>query len=90
MQAPLIPIVGLVAGLYFLLRNWRLLRDEQALRSYITNSPKAARWVEKYGVNEAMRKAKTMTIPLGMVVSAALAGVSGYRLYQWLQWTLAQ
>ncbi len=84
MQAPLIPIVGLVAGLYF------LLRDEQALRSYITNSPKAARWVEKYGVNEAMRKAKTTTIPLGMVVSAALAGVSGYRLYQWLQWTLAQ
>ena len=70
----------ILVGLYFGARNLRLLRDNDALRQYISASPKAAAWVQRYGVDGAMKLAKETFIPLGLLMCVALIGVGLWSL----------
>ena len=62
-QALIINALLIIAGLYFGIRNLRLLSNEDALRNYMTTSPKARAWVQKYGVEESIQIARRTTVP---------------------------
>ncbi len=76
------PLLILVVGLYFAYRNIRLLRDEKTLRDYMMNSPKAAMWVKKYGLERATEMTRTTFLPIGIAVSVALAGMGAWLLWR--------
>ena len=80
MEAILLSAALIVAGLYFGFRNVRMLRSKEALRAYIQTSAKAAAWVNKYGVEGAMKMARETTIPFGIVVAIALVGAGVWNL----------
>ena len=72
----------LLGGVYFGLRNVQMLRSETALRKYIGCSPKAAFWVRKYGLDGAIAIAREAFIPLGVLVSLAMVGLSTWNLWR--------
>jgi hypothetical protein len=80
MEAVVLPALMIVAGLYFGLRNIRLLLSEAALRDYMQSSPKGAAWVARFGIERATKMAKGITVPLGIVVSLALVGMGAWAL----------
>jgi hypothetical protein len=80
---PLILSLLLVgAGIYFGLRNVRLLRNEAALREYMQSSPKATVWVRKYGLDGATKMARETFIPLGLAISAGMVAFGGWNLWR--------
>ncbi|MBL0039854.1 MAG: hypothetical protein KA505_02875 [Xanthomonadales bacterium] len=81
-QALFFNILLLLGGLYFVVRNIRLLRSETALRAYMESSPKAVLWVRKYGLDGATKVARESFIPLGLVVSAAMIGLGAWNLWR--------
>ena len=78
-------VVVVAIGVYFGIRNIRLLRDEEALRKYVQTSPKAATLVRKYGVERAMQMLKESNLPFGVLISVVLIGLSAWNL-----WRIAQ
>lgn len=80
MEATLFNSALIIGGLYFGIRNVRLLRSELALRDYMRDSPKAAAWVSKYGFERATQMAKEKTIPLGIALAAAMVGLGVWNL----------
>lgn len=81
MESTFLSLLIITAGLYFGLRNIRMLRSETLLRDYFEASPQAALWIRKYGVDGTMKLARETFLPLGVVVSI---GFVGYGL--WLLW----
>lgn len=82
MEALALSLILLVGGIYFALRNIRLLRNEMALREYVQNSPKAALWVRRYGVEGATKMVRETFIPLGLVIAAAMVGLGVWNLWR--------
>lgn len=88
MEFPIYSALAIAAGVYFGVRNIRLLKNEAALRQYITTSPKAAAWVQKYGIEGAMKMAKETTVPLGLIISVVLLGIGCYGLFKYAQYAM--
>jgi hypothetical protein len=83
MESTFLPLLIIAAGLYFGVRNLRMLRSEILLRDYIEASPQAAMWVRKYGVDGTMKLARETFLPLGIVVSVGFIGYGA-----WLLWNI--
>lgn len=81
-EATILSVVFLVAGIYFSVRNVRMLRNETALREYMQGSPKARFWVSKYGLDGATRLARKFFLPLGLIISFAMVGLSACNLWR--------
>lgn len=81
MESTFLSLLIIAAGLYFGLRNLRMLRNETLLRAYIEASPQAAMWIRKYGVEGTMKLARETFLPLGIVVSAGFIGYGGWFLW---------
>ncbi len=81
MEATLLAIALVAIGVYYTIRNIRMLRRHDLLREYVQSSPKAALWVRKYGVDGATKLIRETFLPLGTALSA------GFALYGlWLLW----
>ncbi|MCB1642868.1 MAG: hypothetical protein KDI37_14145 [Xanthomonadales bacterium] len=89
MEVLIYSIFSLAAGAYFLVRNIRLMRDENALREYLSKSPKALVWVQKYGVEGAMRMARDSSLRLGLVMAVGLMVAGGYGMFRYVQYGLS-
>ena len=83
MESTFLPLLIIAAGLYFGVRNLRMLRSEILLRDYIEASPQAAMWVQKYGVDGTMKLARETFLPLGIVVSVGFIGYGA-----WILWNI--
>ena len=83
MEATFLSLLIIVAGLYFGLRNVRMLRNETLLRNYIEVSPQAALWIRKYGVDGTMKLARETFLPLGIAVSVCFICYGA-----WILWRL--
>ncbi|UCV00955.1 hypothetical protein [Acidovorax radicis] len=82
MEALLLSLLLVVGGIYFGVRNVRLLRSEDALREYVQNSPKAALWVRKYGLDGATKMTRESFLPLGLLISVAMVALGGWNLWR--------
>ena len=82
MEPPLLSLLLVAGGLYFGFRNLRLLRNEAALREYVRNSPKAALWVKKYGLEGATKMTRESFLPLGLLISAGMVALGGWNLWR--------
>lgn len=82
MEPLLLSLLLIGGGIYFGLRNVRLLRNEAALREYMQSSPKATLWVRKYGLDGAIKMARESFIPLGLAISAAMVVFGGWNLWR--------
>lgn len=81
-EATILSVLFLVAGIYFSVRNVRMLRNETALREYMQSSPKATLWVRKFGLDGATRLARKFFLPSGLLISVAMAGVGAWNLWR--------
>lgn len=82
MHPLLISSILLFAGLYFLFRNIKLIRDSAELESYLATSPKAKLWVGKYGIERTTELAKKYFLPLGVIIAFAMVGIGSWSLYR--------
>jgi len=81
MHPLIIPSILLIAGLYFLTRNIKFLRNSAELESYLATSPKGKLWVGKYGLEKTTELAKKYFVPLGIVIALAMVGIGSWSLY---------
>lgn len=81
MKEMLFPALWALAGLYFLIKNLILLRNDEKFESYMRTSPKAKLWVEKMGFEKACRLSRKVFLPLGIFVSLVLLGMAAYWVY---------
>ena len=72
MELYIITAATFLGGLYFLIRNILMMRDENKLIAYLQRSPKGKAWVVRYGMEETMNKCKKIFLPLGCVMGAIL------------------
>ena len=77
----LFPIIPIVAGIFFLIRNIMMLEDEDKLVKYLETSPKGKMWVKKNGIEKTIEMSKKTFIPLGIIVSLIMIGVGVYSLF---------
>lgn len=82
MEALLLSLLLVAGGIYFGLRNVRLLRSDDALRDYVRSSPKAALWVSKYGLDGAMKMTRETFLPIGLLVSAGMVALGVWNLWR--------
>jgi hypothetical protein len=75
MEQFLFPAIMIVVGVVFLIRNIVHLRNEEKLRSYLETSPKAKLWVKKFGIEKTMSLSKSIFLPVGCLVAAAMLGI---------------
>ena len=77
----------LLVGLFLLFRNIHFFRNDNALRVYMENSPKAVSWVRKYGLLGAMKLVRETVIPLAFIASVAMVGFATWnlcRIHGWI------
>lgn len=82
MNPLLISLLLVGAGLYFGIRNIRLLRNEAALREFVQNNPKASFWVKKHGLDGATKIARESFLPFGIIVSAGLVAAGAWNIWR--------
>lgn len=80
MESLVIPIITISAGIYFLIRNIGLLRDEKKLAAYIQTSRRAKPWVERFGVDRAREISRKYLLPMGVVIAAILLSIGLWSL----------
>jgi len=80
MSVFLFPILAVLAGAFFLIRNIRLLLNPEKMDHYLRTSPKARRWVEKYGIEQTTALSKKYFFPLGCLVAGFLLCVGLWSL----------
>jgi hypothetical protein len=81
MEAYVFPVLCIVMGLFFLVRNIAMLRNEDKMRNYLETSPKATLWVNKFGLEKTMSLSKSIFLPLGCAVSLSLIGFGSWSIY---------
>lgn len=84
MHPLLLPVLLTAIGAYFLARNIRYLRNQDALRDYVTTSPKAQHWLKLHGEEKTIELTRKYFLPLGVV--AALVSLS---IGLWTMWQVA-
>lgn len=83
MASSILALILVLGGVYFLIRNVRLLHNENALREYMQSNPKAAYWVKKYGLDGAMKLTHETFLPFGIAAACGMVGLG-----VWLLWRL--
>ena len=73
-EAKIMPIVLILVGCFFLIRNLRMLGSDEAIEKYLQTSPKGRIWLDKYGMEKSIALSRKVFLPLGSVVSLGLAG----------------
>lgn len=76
----LFPLICTLAGGYFLIKNIVHLRNEKKLRHYLQTSPKAKRWVNKFGFEKTVTISRKVFLPLGCLLSLGLLGIGLWSL----------
>ena len=74
MEQYIFPVIITLAGGFFLVRNIIHLRNEEKLREYVENSPKAKLWLKKFGIEKTVSLSKKYFLPLGILISFCLLG----------------
>ena len=69
-----------IAGAYFLIRNIRLMMDDDRLRSNLATSPQGKIWLNRYGMDKTVQLSKRLFLPLGAAGSLGLLGFGVYSL----------
>lgn len=82
MHPLLIPSILLIAGLYFLFRNIKFIRDNAELRCYLATSPKSKIWIGKYGLERTTELTRKYFLPLGVFIAIAMIGIGSLSLYR--------
>lgn len=72
MELYILTAAAFCGGLYFLIRNVLMMRDEAKLIAYLQTSPKGKAWVALYGMEETIKKCKKVFLPLGSLIGCAL------------------
>jgi len=71
----------IAAGTYFSIRNIILLLNPEKLSAFLSKSPAGKAWIGKLGEEKVLKLAKTIFLPLGVVVSLCLLGVGAWNTY---------
>lgn len=74
-----------LGGLYFVVRNVRLLRDETKLREYLLISPKAKLWVSRLGMERTIVLTRKYFLPVGLLIGLGLCGSGLFGLWTYFQ-----
>ena len=80
MHPLIIPIILLIGGLYFLVKNIRYLRDQTELEAYLTTSPTGKAWIKKFGREKTIELSKKYFLPLGIVIAIVMLGISSWSI----------
>ncbi len=80
MEQLLFPILAILAGGYFLIRNIIHLLNEEKMMVYLQTSPKAKMWVNRYGIEKTAILTKKIFLPLGSLVATVILGVGVWSL----------
>ncbi|WP_371185431.1 hypothetical protein [Thalassotalea maritima] len=74
-EALLVPIICMLAGSFFVVRNLLHILHQDKLLHYLNTSPKAICLVKHVGIDKAATIAKRYLLPIGMLVGLAILGV---------------
>ena len=80
MHPLIIPTLVTIAGLYFMVRNIVLLRDESKLKDFLNNDPRGKFWASKLGQEKLEELSRKYLLPLGIVISLGMLGVGIWSL----------
>ena len=80
MEPSIFSLILLAGGIYFLIRNFRLQRNPDALRKFMQSHPAGKLWIKKYGLDGATQLAQKYFLPLGLAVSVAMIGLGACNL----------
>ncbi len=80
MESIVVSAILTAGGMYFLVRNIGMLRDQGKMIAYVQTSPKAKIWVSKYGLERTIELTKKYFLPLGIVVSMFMLGIGAWSL----------
>ena len=80
MEFPYFALIALAAGSFFLLRAIVFLTNPEKLKSYLETSPKAAFSQNKFGPERTLQLAKTVFMPLAIIISLFLISVGAYAI----------
>jgi uncharacterized membrane protein YbaN (DUF454 family) len=82
MHPLILPSILVVAGLYFMIRNIKYLRDQPELESYLATSPTGKAWCAKYGQEKTVELSNKYFLPLGIIVSVVMLLVGSWSFYK--------
>ena len=74
METTLLALILVVAGAWIAFRNIRLMINPDALRAYVQLNPKTVLWLQKYGLDEAIRLSRRF-LPVGAAVAIGMVGL---------------
>ncbi|AFM11983.1 hypothetical protein Turpa_1335 [Turneriella parva DSM 21527] len=80
MEHSILPTALILVSSYFLIRNLIHLRNEDKLKAYLQNSPKASLWVKKFGIERTMQLSKRYFLPIGILFSLGILGTAIWNL----------
>ncbi len=72
MDTEIISFICIIAGTFFLIRNVRMLKNDEYLRKYLETSPKGKAFVTKHGIDNAFKKTRQVFLPLGILIAIVL------------------
>jgi hypothetical protein len=81
METTLLALFLIAAGAWVAYRNIRLMISPDALRAYVQTNPKTASWVQKYGLDEAIRLSRRM-LPVGAAVAIGMVVLGSVLLWR--------
>ncbi|GLS84549.1 hypothetical protein GCM10007894_25260 [Paraferrimonas haliotis] len=67
-EALILPVICILAGSFFVVRNVLHMTNGARLRRYLSTSPKARLLVNKYGVEETAAISRKYLLPIGVLV----------------------
>lgn len=82
MSQLIFPIILIIAGSYFLIRNISMIRNDEKLRKYLETSPKGKLWVNKIGLEKTMDRTKKIFLPLGIISAFAMLAYGIFTFYK--------
>ncbi len=82
MHPLIIPTICLLAGIYFFVRNIRLLMDQDRLAQFLATDPRGQFWAKRIGEERMFSISKNFFLPIGLVVSFILFSIGAWSLLQ--------
>jgi len=55
-----------------------MINNKEKMRQYLNKSPKGKLWVTKFGIEKTMKYAKTIFLPIGIIVATTLIVLGGF------------
>ena len=81
MEFYLLTAATFFGGIYFVIRNILMLKNDDRLVAYLETSPTGKAWVKKFGMEETMNKSKKLFLPLGCIMGGVLFVVGSRNLF---------